>query len=655
MRSSQSKATLRPTVLVLLTLLTAALATAPGGFESSSRELVTAASANDRRARIGYVRSSLCDRFHYVTKGKRAKDFGRWVKTQGGEPRIFSMHGGDVNFDAGDLEKLELENDLVFVKRRKDDPFLSDRMNLNFHHDSGRSLSFYDGDTRPLIEKPATPFELYLRAVKLSLVFGPLMSTAFIATISKKFRNDIWYKWLARCLASSGAAFIKWGQWAATRSDMFSQELCDALSSLHSSAPSHSWNFTQTQVESSLDIPEGGLLEVFDTFDPEPIASGSIAQVHKARLHNGGLVAVKVRHPSVARLIDMDFRLMEMLGSVVESIPGLKWLNVKDSVSQFSHTMAAQAHLNVEAHHLEVLNHNFGSWKNVQFPKPFFASSAMIMETFETGRVCTDVLDEFDEEASSRGMPGKGHDLIPLNMAESLVTNGVSMYLKMLLVDNVMHADLHPGNIMIDVMQSKNQDIEDAKIRITLVDAGMVAQLTEEESSTFIGLLTTIGEGNGEAAAEFALQFSIDNDLSEEEKKLFKEDMRVLFDKCCKGYGTGVDVGEVLRGVLGLIRDHHVRIDSNYATLVVNVLCVESLAKRVCPTYNALDASKPLLQQYRKLCFDDDGYTPRKNGSYHKKIKKMMAFVLNRDKKSQDAAFFKNIAKQRRRDQLLGA
>jgi len=564
------------------------------------------------------------------------------------------MHGGDVNFNEDDLEELELEHDLVFPrnkKQRKGDPFLLDRMNLNFHRDSCESMVFYDGDIRPLADKPVGPLQLYFRALKLSLSFGPLISTALLATISKKFRNGIWYKWLARCLATNGAAFIKWGQWAATRSDMFPQELCDALSSLHSSAPSHSWNFTQTQVESSLDIPEGSLFEVFDTFDPEPIASGSIAQVHKARLHNGGLVAVKVRHPSVARLIDMDFRLMEMLASVADYIPGLRWLHVRDSVSQFSHTMAAQAHLNVEAHHLEVLNHNFGSWNRVQFPKPFFASSGIILETFETGRVCTDVLDEFDEEASSVGMPGKGHDFIPPNMAQFLVTNGVSMYLKMLLVDNIMHADLHPGNIMIDVLQplkGQSQPLDSANYRITLVDAGMVAQLTEEESSTFVGLLTTLGEGDGEAAAEFALQFSLENELGEEEKKRFKEDMCSLFAQCCKGYGTDVDVGEVLRGVLGVIRDHHVRIDANYATLVINALCIESLARRVCPTYNVLDASRPLLQKYRKICYEEDGYTPRDNEMYQKNIKKMMALILNREKKGRDAAFFKNIEKQRR-------
>jgi aarF domain-containing kinase len=533
------------------------------------------------------------------------------------------MHGVDVNFEIDELQNLELEVDVFPLSRqRKDDPFLSDRMNLNYHHDFNHPISFYNIDTKSLEEKPATAFELYLRAVQLSLFFGPVISTAWLAMLSKKFRCGVWYKWTARCLASSGAAFIKWGQWAATRSDMFEEDLCDALSTLQSSAPSHSWNFTQTQVEASLNIPQGSIFEVFDSFDPEPIASGSIAQVHKARLHNGGVVAAKVRHPQVARLIDMDFRLMGMLVTVCDWIPWLKWLHVKESVSQFSHTMAAQAHLNVEAHHLEVLNHNFQSWSSVEFPRPLFASSCLILETFEKGRVCTDVLDEFDNEAESTDTSIQGFELIPLNLAKFLVTTGVSLYLKMLLVDNIMHADLHPGNIMIDFVNSgKDGEIEDlssAKFRIALVDAGMVAQLTDQESSTFIGLMTSLGEGDGGAAAEFALRFSIENSMDENEKTKFKEEMCNLFAHSCKGYGTNVDVGHVLRGVLGLIRDHHVRIDPNYATLVINALCVESLARRVCPIYNILDAARPMLEVYRRICYLEDGFTPRNKDSYHK-------------------------------------
>jgi predicted unusual protein kinase regulating ubiquinone biosynthesis (AarF/ABC1/UbiB family) len=184
------------------------------------------------------------------------------------------------------------------------------------------------------------------------------------------------------------------------------------------------------------------------------------------------------------------------------------------------------------------------------------------------------------------------------------------------------------------------------KFTITLVDAGMVAQLTDEESSTFIGLLAAVGEGNGRSAAEFALRFSIENHMGGKEQELFKKEMEALFAERCQGYGTHVDVGHVLRGVLGLIRDHQVRIDSNYATLVVNVLCIESLARRVCPSYNLLDAAKPMLQTYRKLCFDEDGVTPKKNQKLLKRAKSMMPLMYSKKDRA-DAAFFKKIAAER--------
>jgi len=186
------------------------------------------------------------------------------------------------------------------------------------------------------------------------------------------------------------------------------------------------------------------------------------------------------------------------------------------------------------------------------------------------------------------------------------------------------------------------------KYQITLVDAGMVAQLTDQESSTFIGMLTCIGEGNGEAAAEFALRFSDLNNLDEKAIVLFKKDMMEFFQKNCKGYGSNVDVGEVFRGILGLIRDHRVRIDANYATLVINVLCLEALGRRICPSYNVLDAAKPLLQTYRRFVYQDDGHTPKSSGTYAKRAKRLMPIMLYHSKKKSDNAFFKQVEATRR-------
>ena len=198
------------------------------------------------------------------------------------------------------------------------------------------------------------------------------------------------------------------------------------------------------------------------------------------------------------------------------------------------------------------------------------------------------------------------------------------------------------------MLREMNEPNGKGKFQITLVDAGMVAQLTEEESSTFIGMLTCIGEGDGESAAEFALRFSVGNDLAEKEATLFKKDMVDFFEKRCKGYGTNVDVGEVFRGILGLIREHGIRIDANFATLVINVLCIEALGRRICPSYNVLDAARPLLQTYRRFVYHDDGHTPKSKSSYAKRVKQLMPIMLYHNKKRSDNAFFKQIEATRR-------
>jgi aarF domain-containing kinase len=217
-----------------------------------------------------------------------------------------------------------------------------------------------------------------------------------------------------------------------------------------------------------------------------------------------------------------------------------------------------------------------------------------------------------------------------------------------------VHADLHPGNIMVDIRRNSERmtgrDVlrnlptllrssSRRKYSLTFVDAGMVAQLTEDEASAFVGLLASLGEGDGLEAAYFTLQFSVENDLSDKAAAAFADDMEALFLERCRGYGTDVDVGHVLRGILGLIRKHQVRIDANFATLVVNCLCVESLARRVCPTYNVLDAAKPLLQNYRKLCYYPNGII--RKGRARSNFVRGSMMLMNWRKSISDKSFFR--------------
>mmetsp|Transcript_22296 Transcript_22296/g.61855 ORF Transcript_22296/g.61855 Transcript_22296/m.61855 type:complete len:201 (+) Transcript_22296:711-1313(+) len=163
----------------------------------------------------------------------------------------------------------------------------------------------------------------------------------------------------------------------------------------------------------------------------------------------------------------------------------------------------------------------------------------------------------------------------------------------MLLADNFMHADLHPGNILLRKSKSG------VPPQLVLVDAGMVAQLEKEEQENFIGLFQAIGAGDGAQAAEHILRFTREQTCTDVPG--FVADMAVLFGKSCKGYHTGVDIGEVVRGCLNVVRDHRVRVDANYATLLVNVLCIEGLGRKMMPDYNILDSAKFMLEAHRFL------------------------------------------------------
>jgi len=445
--------------------------------------------------RAAYVRTVLKQRLYHVSSGQRMRDIVRWIqKHNHGQTAIFSSHGADPSNNDADsvvgvnrmdlaiLEELHHSEEETSVEEviSSKDPFSKNRFHLGLVCPPDAPPNQFPGPALHVLDdRKPNAVQLALRALKLGVHFAPVMSTVGLAMISTSFRQSIWYKWVASCIGNSGAAWIKWGQWSSTRNDMFPDALCRELSTLHADAPAHGAAFSESQLESSLGLAPNTLRHVFDSFDPEPLASGSIAQVHKAEL-DGKLLAIKVRHPNVARLIDMDFRLMSLAARFLDYVPGLQWLHIRDSVEQFSSTMAAQAHLHVEAYHLEILNYNFRKWKPIRFPEPFFASSSVIIETFEPGVVFSKLIDRFAEKAKeinqeqgimvaggdpkveepdghdveksscssptamSSLRPLNGYDIFPFSVSKFIVTLGLNMYLKMLLIDNLMHADLHP-------------------------------------------------------------------------------------------------------------------------------------------------------------------------------------------------------------------
>ena len=115
---------------------------------------------------------------------------------------------------------------------------------------------------------------LVLRACYLSLIFSPVTLTGWLAVLSAWFRTRVWYGLLRRCLGRSGACFVKWAQWSATRSDLFPDALCAELGALQADAPAHGPRHTRKLVEAAVGCK---VEDYFESFDASPLASGSIA------------------------------------------------------------------------------------------------------------------------------------------------------------------------------------------------------------------------------------------------------------------------------------------------------------------------------------------------------------------------------------------
>ncbi|XP_010268887.1 PREDICTED: ABC1 family protein C21C3.03, mitochondrial-like isoform X2 [Nelumbo nucifera] len=246
-------------------------------------------------------------------------------------------------------------------------------------------------------------FILLLRSIYLAILFLPTMAMApFADCFGYQFRKT-WLHLVHLTLEKAGPAFIKWGQWAAARPDLFPRDLCTELSKLQTEAPAHSFAYTKRIIEEAF---HHKLPEIFEDFEEVPVASGSVAQVHRASLRfqypgqhvKPILVAVKVRHPGVSDAIRRDFFIINLVAKFSNFIPTLKWLRLDESLQQFAVFMMSQVDLAREAAQLSRFIYNFRSWKDVSFPKPLYplVHPAVLVETYEHGESVSYYVDELE-------------------------------------------------------------------------------------------------------------------------------------------------------------------------------------------------------------------------------------------------------------------
>jgi aarF domain-containing kinase len=429
-----------------------------------------------------------------------------------------------------------------------------------------------------------------VRVVELLFIFSPaiFLSPIFIwREDTRELLNTI----LVWCIQKAGPTFIKLGQWASTRPDLFPPKTCAMLSVLHSNVNPEPFHHVKKQIEKNIGLP---MNEVFEEFYLEPIGCGCVAQVYKGVLKldddvnkKGQLVAIKVLRHNICEAFERDLRLMRVFVSGLKhAFPWMKWLEISEAVDLFSMHMAKQLDLRVEANNLNRFRYNFGvNEDTISFPKPILSYEHVLIQSFEEGKPILSVLNNEIIHYESKNSGGS-----PDQLAENkaiLANIGVKAFLKMVLIDNFVHGDLHPGNILVRHGDNPSNS------KLIFLDAGLVVELTNRDRINFLRVFKAVAEKNGRLVGKLMLEQAKYENCPDHEK--FISGMEKIVNVVDTFNLDKIEIGTVLRDVLNLVRENQVQVDSSFTTLVLSIILLEGLGRQLNPKLDIFKAALPML------------------------------------------------------------
>jgi ubiquinone biosynthesis protein len=276
-------------------------------------------------------------------------------------------------------------------------------------------------------------------------------------------------------LVRLGPTFVKLGQLLSTRSDLLPPVYLDALSRLRDDVPPLEPGVAEDVVEKELGVR---ISQAFAGFEPEPIGSASLGQVHRATLRDGRPVAVKVQRPDIRRQVLDDMKVVAELADFLDQhSETASRLGFRAMVDEFRRSLLGELDYRREAANLEVLGAILSETERIVVPQP--------VGGYTTGRVLT--MDYVDGRSIDSITPLGRTELDGEDLADQLV----DAYLQQILVHGFFHADPHPGNVLLT-----------RDHRLALVDLGMVAKLSPESQEQLLRLLLAVSSGDAAAAAD---------------------------------------------------------------------------------------------------------------------------------------------------------
>lgn len=383
---------------------------------------------------------------------------------------------------------------------------------------------------------------------------------AFGASLAR--RQALFGEHLARLLSHLGATFIKFGQILSTRPDLLPPGVIAELARLQDDVPPLAAKQVRAVMARELGADwDSKLLE----FSEHPVAAASVAQVHRAKLPAGRGVAVKVQRPSAKPQIERDLLILAFWARLFDRIPSVHMLSLPGAVERFGHALTGQLDFGQEALNNRRFAAAFADVPDVDVPE--------LVDALCTAHV---LVMDFVE-----GVKATEPEKVGGNRAK-LARTGAEAVLKMIFVDGFVHADLHPGNIILTPDD-----------RVVLIDLGMVTEIPRELLRPWVETFIALSQQDSAAAAR--LFFTYAPSVGDTDYTAFAADVK---DKLGGLYGKRlgeVEVSAAVSGVMNVLRRHRVQIDPAFTVVNIALLVAEGLGKQLDPEIDLIPLAQPYL------------------------------------------------------------
>lgn len=372
-----------------------------------------------------------------------------------------------------------------------------------------------------------------------------------------------WETRLRMALAELGPTFIKLGQILSTRPDLVGVRLAEEFQQLQENVPADPPAVVGKLIEAELGRP---IEELFAEFEPEAMASASIGQVHRARLHSGEAVVAKVIHAEIENKVAVDMDILAGLAQMAEMVPEFYNYRPAAIAVEYQRTMRHELDFGRELRNLQQFAHDFRNDPTVHFPLAYPELSTrrvLVMERLEGIK-----LSEPDRLAAA------GID------TDEVARRGAAICLKMIFDHGFYHADLHPGNLMV---------MDQCKIGV--LDCGMVGRIDERLHESVSELLVALS--NLDAEHTTAMIVRLGKTPSDLDRPALSLDVADFLSYYATQSLDRFDLSGALNEMVEQIRRYQIMLPARIIMLLKALVTLEGTSRLVSPKFNLVEMIRP--------------------------------------------------------------